>query len=103
MRQPWTQLYVHLVWSTWKRAPLITPELQRRVYAGIQHQASLLGADVIAIGGVADHVHVLARFPARVAISDLVKRMKAHPPTSSPTSSGLREHSSGRGATARSP
>jgi REP element-mobilizing transposase RayT len=76
MRQPWTRLYVHLVWSTWKRAPLITPELQRRIYAGLQHQASQLGADVIAIGGVADHVHVLARFPARVAISDLVKRMK---------------------------
>jgi REP element-mobilizing transposase RayT len=79
MRQPWTQLYVHLVWSTWKRAPLITPALQPRIYAGIQHQASKLGADVIAIGGVADHVHVLARFPARVAISDLVRRMKGAP------------------------
>jgi REP element-mobilizing transposase RayT len=76
MRQPWTQLYVHLVWSTWKRAPLITPELQRGIYGGIQLPASQLGADVIAIGGVADHVHVLARFPARVAISDLVRRMK---------------------------
>ena len=76
MRQPWTQLYVHLVWSTWKRAPLITPDLQPRIYAGIQHQASQLGADILAIGGVADHVHVLARFPARIAISDLVRRMK---------------------------
>jgi REP element-mobilizing transposase RayT len=76
MRHPWTQLYVHLVWSTWKRAPLITPELQPRVYAAIQHQASELGVDVIAIGGVQDHVHVLARLPATIAPANLVQRLK---------------------------
>ncbi len=76
MRHPWTQLYVHLVWSTWKRAPLITPELQPRVYAVIHHQASELGADVIAIGGVEDHVHVVLRFPATIALSSLVQRLK---------------------------
>jgi putative transposase len=76
MRHPWTQLYVHLVWSTWKRAPLITPQLQQRVYAAIQHQASELGVDVIAIGGIEDHVHVLARFPATIALSNLVQRLK---------------------------
>ena len=76
MRHPWTQLYVHLVWSTWRRAPLITPEIRSRVYAVIQHQASALGVDVIAIGGIEDHVHVLARFPATVALSHLVQRLK---------------------------
>jgi putative transposase len=76
MRHPWTQLYVHLVWATWKRAPLITPELQPRVYSVIQHQASQLGADVIAIGGVEDHVHVLARFPTTIAIATLVQKLK---------------------------
>ena len=29
MREPYTQLYVHLVWSTWDRQPLLTPELAR--------------------------------------------------------------------------
>jgi len=76
MRHPWTQLYVHLVWSTWKRAPLITPELQPRIYAALHHQASGMGADVIAIGGIEDHVHVVARFPTNVTIATLVGRMK---------------------------
>ena len=76
MRHPWTQLYVHLVWSTWKRAPLITPDLRQRVYAVIQHQASAMGADVIAIGGIEDHVHVLVRFPATIALTALVQRLK---------------------------
>jgi REP element-mobilizing transposase RayT len=57
-------------------APLITPELQQRVYSVIQHQASELGVDVIAIGGIEDHVHVLARFPATIALSNLVQRLK---------------------------
>ncbi len=26
MREPFTQLYLHLVWTTWDRLPLITPE-----------------------------------------------------------------------------
>jgi putative transposase len=62
MRHPWTQCYAHFVWSTWKRAPLITPQLQPRLYAAIQHQTSRLGADVIAIGGIEDHVHVWCAF-----------------------------------------
>ncbi|HZG41940.1 MAG TPA: transposase [Longimicrobium sp.] len=46
------------------------------MYAVMQHQASRLGAEVIAIGGVEDPVHVLARFPATVAIAELVGKMK---------------------------
>ncbi|HEU0299009.1 MAG TPA: IS200/IS605 family transposase [Longimicrobium sp.] len=76
MRRPWTQLYVHLVWSTWKRAPLITPEIEPRIYSVLHHQASELGADVLAIGGMEDHVHVLARFTPTIALSTLVQRMK---------------------------
>jgi putative transposase len=76
MRHPWTQLYVHLVWSTWKRAPLITPDLQQRIYAVIQHQASQLGADVIAIGGIEDHVQMLVRFPTTIALATFVQRLK---------------------------
>ena len=35
-----------------------------------------LKADVLAIGGVADHVHLLVRLHPAVAVSDLVKRVK---------------------------
>jgi putative transposase len=76
MRHPHTRLYVHLVWATWDRAPLITPEIRERLYAVMQHHASLLGCRTIAIGGVEDHVHVLVRFPAKVAVAELVGRMK---------------------------
>ena len=76
MRHPHARLYVHLVWATWDRAPLITPEIRDRIYPTMQHRASRLGAQIIAIGGIEDHVHVLTRFPPTLSISDLVGRMK---------------------------
>jgi putative transposase len=71
-----TRLYVHMVWATWDRAPLVTPAIRDRIYPMMQRHADNLGAQVIAIGGIEDHVHVLARFPSRLAISELVQRMK---------------------------
>jgi REP element-mobilizing transposase RayT len=75
-RQSYTQLYVHLVWSTWDRAPLITPEICERIYPMMQRKAADLRAEVIAIGGIEDHVHVLVRYRPTLAIADLVKEMK---------------------------
>ena len=64
-----SRLYAHMVWATWNRAPLITPAIRERIYPMMQRQAADLGAHVVSIGGVEDHVHVLARFPSRLAIS----------------------------------
>ena len=76
MRHPKARLYVHLVWATWDRAPLITPAIRDRIYPVMHHQASRLGCEIIAMGGIEDHVHVLLRFPPALAIADLVGRMK---------------------------
>ncbi|MBW3572034.1 MAG: IS200/IS605 family transposase [Gemmatimonadetes bacterium] len=76
MSRTHTRLYAHIVWSTFDRAPIITPAIRDRIYPMMQRHATNLGAEVIAIGGIEDHVHVLARFPSRLAISELVQRMK---------------------------
>ncbi len=76
MTGTYARVYAHLVWSTWDRLPLIHGEIEGAVYACIRDSAAGVGADVIAIGGVADHVHVLVRYPPTLAISHLVKRMK---------------------------
>jgi putative transposase len=76
MRKPFTKLYLHLVWSTWDRAPLITPELLEAVDRCIRGECAKLGVEVMAFGGVADHVHLLVRFPTTVSIAELVKQVK---------------------------
>jgi REP element-mobilizing transposase RayT len=76
MRAPYTQLYLHLVWATWDRHPFLVPAIRERVYECIQAECVNLRVDVIAIGGIEDHVHLLVRVPATIAPADLVKRVK---------------------------
>src|SRR5262245_34531473 len=74
--RPYTQLFVHLVWATWDRAPLLDAELMQVVDAAIRRECVEMGVDVIAIGGVADHIHLLVRFPTTISVADLVKQVK---------------------------
>jgi REP element-mobilizing transposase RayT len=76
MRGPYSELYLHFVWGTWRRHPFITPELQPHLYASIAHHSAELGADVIAIGGMPDHVHLLVRFPLTISASEFMRRVK---------------------------
>jgi putative transposase len=76
LREPYTQLYVHLVWATWDRLPLITPKLEPRIYAAIAEKCREHKCLPIAIGGIEDHMHVLTRFHTTVAIATLVKETK---------------------------
>ena len=69
-------VYVHLVWGTWDRAPLITPLLKPRLYRCLQSQARKLSCGVLAVGGTDDHVHMLVQDHATVAIANLVKQIK---------------------------
>ncbi|HEX6039712.1 IS200/IS605 family transposase [Longimicrobium sp.] len=70
------EVYVHAVWSTWDRAPFLTPAVREQVYRCIRRECSLLKTEVIALGGIEDHVHVLLRLPATITIAELVKQMK---------------------------
>ncbi len=76
MRAPYTQLFLHLVWATWDRYPYLEEPLRTEVYGCIQEECVRLGAEVLAIGGVADHVHLLVRAPATISPASLVKQVK---------------------------
>jgi len=76
MRAPFTQLYLHIVWATWDRLPLITPEIERSIYACIRSKCAEHNCHVLALGGTSDHVHLLVRFPATIPVADLVKEIK---------------------------
>ena len=76
MRAPYTQLYLHCVWATWDRRPLITPALESVLYAAIQAKCHALQSPCQAIGGMPDHVHVLVRLNPTVAVASLFKEIK---------------------------
>ena len=76
MRSNFTQLYLHCVWATWDRLPLITPEIQKPIYAALIRQCEQLGCTIIAVGGIEDHVHLLTGFPPTLSVSDFIKNIK---------------------------
>ncbi len=76
MRSPYTQLYVHLIWATWKRKPLITESIKPQLYAAIAAKCRQLQCEPVAIGGTDDHIHLLVRLHTTVSIAQLVKEVK---------------------------
>jgi putative transposase len=69
--------FAHLVWSTHARRAWITAEVEPRLHGVIQASSVQERCSVIAIGGMADHVHVLARVHATVSLARLVGVLKA--------------------------
>ena len=76
MREPFTQLYVHVVWSTWDRLPLLTDDIREAVFSAIAVKCREMKCKPLAIGGIDNHVHVLVRFLPTLMISELVQAIK---------------------------
>ena len=70
------RLHYHLVWSTYGREPLIDSIRERIVHPCVYGKAKELGLLIHAIGGVADHVHVVASIPPRLNVAECVGKLK---------------------------
>jgi putative transposase len=77
MARTYTKLVSHITFSTKDRAPLIVADLQPRLHTFIGGIVRELGGTALIVGGVADHVHILAMFPPRVALSEALREIKA--------------------------
>jgi REP element-mobilizing transposase RayT len=71
-----TNLLYHAVFSTKNRENLIAVELQTDLYAYIGGIVKGEGGYLLGIGGIADHVHLLARFPPKITVSEMLKSIK---------------------------
>jgi putative transposase len=67
---------MHCVFSTKERRKLITPDMQQRLWPFIGGIAKENGMKVIAIGGIADHVHILLSMPATMPIAKAMQLVK---------------------------
>ena len=67
---------MHFVWATHDRLPLITPEIERRLYRYIEAICIEHKCPVLAIGGMPDHIHLLVAHSNTITFSDLMKHVK---------------------------
>jgi REP element-mobilizing transposase RayT len=75
--QTYTRLLFHLVFSTKNREPLIEDAWRPELHSYIGGILRNRKADLLAAGGIPDHMHLLVRSPADWAVSDLVRDIKA--------------------------
>lgn len=79
MAQSLTAMYVHLVFSTKGRTPLLNdPEVRAELHRYLGGESGRLGYSSLGVGGTADHVHMLARQGKTLAVADWVGKVKSH-------------------------
>ena len=76
MRRSKSEIYLHFVWATHRRLPLIVPELEPDLYSVLTHEAIGVGCEVLALNGTMDHVHLLLRTPTKRCPSQLMQQIK---------------------------
>ncbi len=77
MPQSLSVVYIHLVFSTKERRPFLRdPKLRQSVHAYLGEISKRLDCAPIVVGGVEDHVHLLARLGRTITQADWVKELK---------------------------
>jgi putative transposase len=78
MSDTFTNLLVHVVFSTKHRASLLQEPLRERLYEYIGGILRSEGGTLLEIGGMPDHVHLLVRIKADHSVSTMAKEIKAN-------------------------
>jgi len=76
MPSAYTQNYYHTVFSTKHRALRITSDLENRLYPFMGGILRDLRCALLAINGMADHIHVLVRYRADLSHSEMLQQIK---------------------------
>jgi REP element-mobilizing transposase RayT len=71
-------LFVHIVFCTKKRAPYIHPSIESRLHSYLVGIAQKRKTKILRINGMEDHIHILINLHPSVALSDLIKELKAY-------------------------
>ena len=67
---------MHLVFSTKRRVPLLTEELQPGLYAKFAELAREMDCECFCAGGMADHVHLALRMTTKRTTAVVVSKLK---------------------------
>jgi putative transposase len=77
MPQSLSAVYIHLVFSTKERRPLLRDKTVRAsLHAQLGGISKTLECPPLLVGGVEDHVHMLCRFSRKITQAEWVKELK---------------------------
>jgi putative transposase len=71
-----SEVYLHFVWATKWREDSIPADLERQVYRIVKTEAHRVGCDVLAIGGMLNHIHLLVLFSRTITQARFMEQIK---------------------------
>jgi putative transposase len=78
MPHSYSALWIHLVWSTKNREPILIPSLKQEVFKVINDIATDHEIYLDCINGIEDHIHLLIRLRTDQSVADVVKTIKGN-------------------------
>ena len=78
MPQSLSQLYVHLIFSTKHREPMLMPPVREDLHAYLAAVLNNQESPALKVGGMADHVHALFRLSKNLALAKIVEELKTN-------------------------
>jgi len=78
MGQSLVKNYIHIVFSTKHRQPLILPPVESDLHSYLGGICKKLECQPIKIGGYTDHIHILCMLSKKIALMKLLEEVKSH-------------------------
>jgi len=76
MPQSLSQLYVHLIFSTKHREPMLLSPVREDLHAYLAAVLNNQDSPALKVGGMSDHVHALFRLSKSIALAKVVEEVK---------------------------
>lgn len=76
MSHSFYNIWIHAVFSTKERQPLITPEAENYIYCFLYEEFKQIGCKLKIVNGLSDHVHCLFSLNAQRSVSEVIKHVK---------------------------
>lgn len=78
MGQSLVQNYIHIVFSTKHRVPMIYPPIEDDLHSYLGAICNQLECPVLKVGGYTDHIHILCMLSKKIALMKLLEVVKAN-------------------------
>jgi putative transposase len=76
MPQSLSKVILHIIFSTKNREPFLDSDVRPRMHAYLATICRDLGAELVRIGGVADHVHIVTTLPRTLSQAQFIEQIK---------------------------
>ena len=78
MGQSLVKNYIHIVFSTKYRQPLITDDIESELHAYLGGVCKKLECHPLKVGGYTDHIHILCMLSRKITLMKLLEEIKSH-------------------------